>query len=286
MGQNTSEKRYSYVDLLRGLAAVSRQLSAAGKPTFVQRIANVCFRPKADIGRVTANVDCRRFRLPYGTAMPILLVLALSAGAAGPPPSSSTEAKRTLRDYALCTAKHHRSLVSTAVVEDWSTAMMIKQQLITPDCLSEGTLTAYPLSMMRAFGEALAVTEKYEIPPAQVASAPALVSRQPDYPSKLTAKNMGKEVEEYRIYNMEQRLGECVIHQDASSARSLLNTRIGATEEQVAARKLIPALSRCVEAGVTVELTAEVIREAVALAYYRMEMAARGIVWRPDVAKK
>jgi hypothetical protein len=211
----------------------------------------------------------------------ILLVFAFSAAEAAPPPSSSTEARRTLHDYAMCTVKHRRIAATTAVVEDWPPAMMSKRGLITSDCLNEGMMQTFPLSLLSAFGEALAVTDKDELPPAQVATAPELAIRQPEYPPKLKAQELAEEVEENRVYDTEQQLGECVVHQDPSDARALLGTRIGAKDEEVAARTLVPALSHCVQAGVTIELTPEVIREAVGVAYYRMEMAVRGTIWRP-----
>lgn len=92
---------------------------------------------------------------------------------------------------------------------------------------------------------------------------------------------MAKEVRAYDSYHAEQRLGECVVHADPSNSRSLLDTRIGGKEEQAAALELVPALSRCVASGAQIALTPEIIREAVGLAYYRMEMAVRGITSRP-----
>ena len=74
-----------------------------------------------------------------------------------------------------------------------------------------------------------------------------------------------------------------MVHQDASNSRFLLDTKIGGSDEQAAAMRLVPALSHCVAAGLQIELTPEIIREAIGASYCRMEMAARGVLWRPEI---
>lgn len=211
-----------------------------------------------------------------------MILLAFALTGVTTPPTSSSEARRMLQDYARCTVKHQRSLAAKAVVEDWPPSQMASRHLLIADCLhSDRTLTAYPPALMSALGEALAVSEPNELGPVQVATAPALAHRQPEYASNLTPDQLAQQTKRFEVHRTEQVLGECVVHADPTDSRALLGTRIDSEEENSAARKLVPALSGCLSRGVTLALTPEIIREAVGLAYYRLEAAARGIIWRP-----
>jgi len=230
----------------------------------------------------------RRIRM-HTKALAIITVVAIGLpdAVSGAPPSSSVEARRTLQRYARCTVKHKRQLASSAVVEDWPTSMLIAKKLIVSDCLTgEGVLSTLPAAMNAALGEALAVSEQNELPPAQVAAAPALAIRAAQYPSNIRPDQMKKVADSYQTYVTEAKLGECVVRGDPANSRLLLDTKIGGNDELAAATRLVPALSRCVAAGVRIELTSEIIREAVGVSYYRMEMAARGQMWRPSAATK
>jgi hypothetical protein len=70
-------------------------------------------------------------------------------------------------------------------------------------------------------------------------------------------------------------MGECVVRTDPASSRALLDSKPLAPEEQRAIETLMPALGRCVDTSVTLELDRASLRGAIALNYLRLAKAPR-----------
>jgi hypothetical protein len=219
------------------------------------------------------------------------IAIGAAAAAVDASKGSSLDARLSLEAFARCTVSSKRSLTNKAVIEDWSVPMMINRNVITAECLDAGTLSVTPGPMKAALSEALLKTENDQLDPAQVAQAPALSLRAIDFrhasngddPPPPQPKIKPEEIKQhYDEYVNLARFGECAVHTDSANARALLGTKIGSKEEMAEARVLAPALSKCLVAGATVTLNPETIRTAAGLAYYRMEQASRGSLWRAE----
>jgi hypothetical protein len=70
-------------------------------------------------------------------------------------------------------------------------------------------------------------------------------------------------------------LGECVVRRSPTQALQLFRTNVGSAEETTAFSALNPAISACVPAGSTVELTKASLRGTIGVNYYRLANAPR-----------
>lgn len=222
-----------------------------------------------------------------------MLASASAAAVATPRNESSPEARRVLGAFARCVVNAKRPLASAAMIEDWSMPMMIERQLITSDCLNSGTLNPSDSALKGSIGEWLALTERDEIPPSQVATAPSIIMRGQDFRPASNGDaprfpafkhDPAKESLQHQRAILIAKIGECVIRADASGARALLSTTVGSKKEEATAGDLEGSVSQCAPSGIPPALSAEAIRTAVGLSYYRMEMATRGVNWGPPAA--
>ena len=228
--------------------------------------------------------------------------LALAGFAATPAQAKENhEARRVLADFAECVVKDSSAIVSRAIIEDWDTGTLIahKSWPIKPDCLRSAgfvsQLRASQHMMKAAIAEQLVLRDKIEVQAAGLSALAPLTYRMPT-PVATVDRRTGKALDTEAVERQKKaiaaklgaialtQLGECVVQANPSGVRSVLASPIGKPEELAAIKAITPAMGQCLPKDFGLALDRSSVRSAVALSYYRMAMATRGVVWAGDPA--
>ena len=224
-----------------------------------------------------------------------------SAAIAKPPPKgaykfSEEEAQAAMRDYVACSVKASPALASQAVVEDWETRQLIGQgsKLVSPACTRAaglvGQMRFQPEIFRAAAAERLIVVNSTIAPTKEVLAPLAPLAYHMPWPVKtvddkgkpLSAEAIAKQQEGYNhrlAVIAGQQIGECTVKADPQTVRKLFDTADNSDAELAAMKALTGILPGCVPAQKKFSFNRQSLRGSLAMAYYRLAMASKGVVW-------
>ncbi len=202
------------------------------------------------------------------------------------PTALSPEQVRKLQhDFAVCVVKQDHDRASQYVLDRDSAEFPSKYRgLLDPDCLfhSDGLSASVDEVGLRmndprlVLADALIAAESGQITADRVASAtpPKAMTVDPmDYQPKPGAKpedlselqkNQAEAGARIRLY----KFGECVVRKNPTGSDQLVRSEINSAGEQAAFQALMPAFSDCLDKGVEITFSAEVLRGVVAYSFY------------------
>lgn len=198
-------------------------------------------------------------------------------------------------EYGDCVVNRYPKQASEALLTNIDDEKLIRRKgvLIISDCIMpvKGTMRMMMLQADRvryAIADALVKRELANRPVPRVSAIPALEHWDTGpAPSAVSpaGKNLGKAefeaaLRKYReksAFTAFSRFGECVVRADAQAAKALLATWPESKPEVTAFQQLRPALAGCLPQGQTIAFTKLSLRGTVAVNYYRLAAAARGM---------
>lgn len=218
------------------------------------------------------------------------LMLALAPGL------GEDDSRRAMADYARCAADEQPDMAARAVVEDWHVGDFTRN---APTMLEGGCLRAAGLvSRMRfraenfraGLAERLIARDPALAPTAgQLAALPPLKYHLPwpvrttdDKGRPLKAKAIQAQTKAYQQklgIVAGQQVAECVVKANPAAVRPLFATRVASREEKAALGGLTGLFAGCIPAGKQMSFDINSMRGTLALAYFRLAMAARGVLW-------
>lgn len=238
----------------------------------------------------------------------LMAAVGLAASADARPPRqdayqlSEAETREAMESYAKCSVKAAPQLASTAVVEDWDRKLLIGtgSKLVSPDCTRAAGFIRSLRFEANIYRALLAETLIKRDPAVAVAAdalkgMPTLAYRQPWPVETVDAK--GKPLDAEAIARQQQgydrrvgaiagqQIGECVVRANPAGVRSVYDTKSGSAEELAALKALAPVLPGCVPANKKFSFDRASLRGSLALAYYRLAMASKGVTWAGEPAK-
>lgn len=218
--------------------------------------------------------------------MNLLLLMSAAAAAAAPAPSanwrtsSPEEARKILQSFASCAADAEPAIARRFVLLREGERLGEKeyQRLFDGRCLGflGGQMRMRAWRSRAAIAEALirrnpAAFRSVAIlaaPPIDWASAPALLD------AKADPATVAREAEIILAETQMSALGECVVRADPSAAFDVVQSKIDSDQEMSKLRALAPKIAGCVQQGQTISFNRTNLRSAMALAYYRLAVAA------------
>jgi 23S rRNA pseudoU1915 N3-methylase RlmH len=180
---------------------------------------------------------------------------------------TTTDARRTTRDYGVCVLKRFPKYGERVALEPVHTDEYQKllKRMVIDDCLSLGELT-FPLNVVRsAVIEALYFNEYGRGGPTDFSQVPPI-----DYLAGYPAELPGNA----RTTLALAKFGDCVSRKDSVNARALAVSIPGSADETQRFRFLSPSFNGCVVQGEKLTFSKSVIRGAVAEGLYRLSRAA------------
>ncbi len=180
---------------------------------------------------------------------------------------TTTDARRTTRDYGACVLKRFPKYGERVALEPVHTEEYEKllKRMVIDDCLSLGELS-FPLNVVRsAVIEALYVNQYGRSGPTDFSQVPP-VDYLAGYPAELPANA--------RTIVALAKFGDCVSRKDSENARALAVSIPGSPDETQRFRFLSPTFNGCVVQGEKLTFSKSVIRGAVAEGLYRLSRAA------------
>jgi len=203
-----------------------------------------------------------------------------------PPKALSTEQVRTLQhDFAVCVVKQDHDRASQYVLDRDGALFPPKYRgLLDPKCLfrSDALSASVDEAGMKindprfVLADALIAAESGQITADRVAAAtspramtvdPMLYQPKPGAkPEELSElqKSQAEAGARIRLYNF----GECVVRKNPTGADQLVRSEINSAGENAAFQALMPAFSDCLDKGVEITFSAEVLRGVVAYNFY------------------
>lgn len=230
------------------------------------------------------------------------LALLASAAPAQRLKLSDKDSRQVMADFARCVVKERAPLASRAVVEDWDSERIIAEggKLLPPTCVNAAGLIdalRFPAPTIRAglAEQFLLADPAIALTADSVAAAVPLAYRQPwpiatvdkkGRPLKAEAiERQSAAVAEKQMLIRGQQVGECVVRANPAAVRAIFATEIAGSAEIEAFKLLAPVLPKCVPARTQMAFSRNSLRAALALSYYRMAMAARGIAWMGEAPR-
>lgn len=198
-------------------------------------------------------------------------------------------------DYGTCVVRRKHDSAATALSRNLDNADLMKfyPELVDGRCmdgppLARTTRVRFQGDEFRyAIADALVRKDLASLPPPAVASVPPLDHREPTLPSRVDAKGHALNEREYQqavqAYEREtaftyvSRLGECIVRANPAEARDLLATKPESPEENSSFVAMGGAISSCVNNGEKLSLNKLILRGTIAVNYYRLATAARGM---------
>jgi hypothetical protein len=180
---------------------------------------------------------------------------------------TTTDARRTTRDYGVCVLKRFPKYGERIALDPVHTDEYDKllKRMVIDDCLSLGELS-FPLNVVRsAVIEALYVNEYGRSGPTDFLQVPPI-----DYLAGYPAELPGNA----RTIVALAKFGDCVSRKDSINARALAVSIPGTAEETQRFRFLSPSFNGCVVQGEKLTFSKSVIRGAVSEGLYRLSWAA------------
>lgn len=226
-------------------------------------------------------------------------VLFLSIALAVAPQASATEARAIQQRYGDCVTEQNSREARAFVLEHLDNSRntptgRLVEKLSDGSCLVKaagnvgGRLRMPGDTMRYALADSLIRRELLSSPPIADASGIAslahpVVDADAIMKSPVAVGGKDGQMERERRLAMAQavtamsQLGECVVRLSPAEALQLFRTNAGSTEESTALAALNPAISACVPAGSTVELTKASLRGTIGVNYYRLANAPRAV---------
>lgn len=180
---------------------------------------------------------------------------------------TTTDARRTTRDYGVCVLKRFPKYGERVAMEPVHTEEYEKllKRMVIDDCLSLGELT-FPLNVVRsAVIEALYVNQYGRSGPTDFSQVPP-IDHLAGYPAELPANA--------RTIIALAKFGDCVSRKDSANARALAVSIPGSPDENQRFRFLSPTFNGCVVQGEKLTFSKSVMRGAVTEGLYRLSRAA------------
>jgi hypothetical protein len=219
-----------------------------------------------------------------------------SAVQAEPLKLSDKESRQVMADFARCVVTERPQVASQSVVEDWDAKQIIGagSKLMPPTCVrAAGLISAlrFQASNARAaLAEQLILRDTEVALTAERAAPVAPLAYHQPWPVEtvdkkgrpLGAKDIERQItaiSEKRAAIAGQQFGECVVRANPPAVRSVFATKVGDGAELEAIKALSAVLPACVPAGKRLSIDRNSLRGILALSYYRMAMAARGVGW-------
>jgi hypothetical protein len=203
-----------------------------------------------------------------------------------PPKTLSIQQVRTLQhDFAVCVVKQNHALASQYVLDRDGALFPTKYRgLLDPDCLFKSDAVAASADAVGmemndprlALADALIAAESGQITADRVASAtspkamtvdPVLYQPKPGAKPEILAELQKSQAEveaRIRLY----KFGECVVRKNPADANQLVRSEINSADEKAAFQALMPAFSDCLDKGVEITFSEEVLRGVVAYNFY------------------
>jgi hypothetical protein len=179
---------------------------------------------------------------------------------------TTTDARRTTRDYGVCVLKRFPKYGERVALEPVHTDEYEKllKRMVIDDCLSVGELS-FPLNVVRsAVIEALYINEYGRSGPTDFSQVPP-IDYLAGYPSELPGNA--------RTTLALAKFGDCVSRKDSMNARALAVSIPGSADETQRLRFLSPSFNGCVIQGEKLTFSKSVIRGAVSEGLYRLSRA-------------
>lgn len=179
---------------------------------------------------------------------------------------TTTDARRTTRDYGVCVLKRFPKYGERLALEPVHTDEYDKllKRMVIDDCLSLGELS-FPLNVVRsAVIEALYFNEYGRSGPTDFSQVPPI-----DYLAGYPAELPGNA----RTTLALAKFGDCVSRKDSMNARALAVSIPGSADETQRFRFLSPSFNGCVVQGEKLTFSKSVIRGAVSEGLYRLSRA-------------
>lgn len=228
-----------------------------------------------------------------------ILLLVSATAATAVPRLSEEDSRRALADYARCAAAEQPELASRAVVEEWSGGALSDKgrTMLEGDCLRAAGLVSRMRfraeNLRAALAEQLIRGDPSLAPdPAQLAILAPLNYHLP-WPVR-TVDGKGRPLKAKAIqaqteaFNQRagiiagQHVAECVVKANPHGVRAVFTTKVASKEETAALSAIGGQFAPCIPAGKQMSFDRNSLRGILALAYYRLAMAARGIVWNGE----
>lgn len=228
--------------------------------------------------------------------MGLMLLLAQTAATPSAPREFSVHDTRLMiDDYGRCVVRRKHDSVATAISRNLDNADLMKYypELIDGRCmdgppLARKTRVRFQGDEFRyALADALVRNDLASAPPPAVATIPPLDHRDPTPPSRVDEKGRAVSDRYYQqaldayqrdaAFSYASRLGECIVRANSSEARDLLATKPESPAETSSFVAMGDALTSCVDNGEKLSLNKLVLRGIVAVNYYRLVTAARGL---------
>lgn len=226
-----------------------------------------------------------------GTAPLLMTVSAAPAPSSAPPQL----ARQAITEFARCVAKRHPREAADYVLRKntpISATIWAERRLADRVCVPGGSnrddakaLLKLPAELRAVLAEVL-VREEFPTFDASLINAAQplgyanlVESLWPADACKKCKPDRLKEFEEMRAKASALMaplvFGECAVRTDPANAHRLLMTEADSAEETSALRALGVAFAQCVSGGIKFTTTRKVVREALALNYYRLAHAPR-----------
>lgn len=234
-----------------------------------------------------------------GAHLVVILIAALLPAVASAAQSGSAQVlPQSIADFAQCVVKRHRDEASDYVLRrtsrPWQVTSSAERRLGDSHCIpptisrEDGRLLLkmHEKEQLRpAFAEALV---RNEFP---TADASVIITAQPlDYgklvdslwPPDACKNCRGQQLKDFENARARSAalmapliFGECIVRTDPANAHKLLMTLPASAEETSVIGALQPSFSNCVAEGQQLSTTRSVVRDVVALNYYRLARAPR-----------
>lgn len=234
------------------------------------------------------------------------LLLAPAVAFAAPKPDFDAKDTRAIAyDYAGCTVKRRHAQAREVILANLDNSAILKRYpaLARGECLvdatqkktSSGVEMRFPGDTIRyGLADALFATDLAAVAPRDLSAAAPLTHARVDEseyepePGKKISKRRAEEMEKARSIAVGSaaisRFGECVVRRDSRNSHKLLAAKPTTSEESRAFADLQPAFEACLAAGRTFKTNRTMMRETIAINYYRLAFAP--LAPKADVARR
>ena len=223
-------------------------------------------------------------------AMAVMLTIAplgVSEARVGMRKFTEAEARQAAKFMGECTVKREHDLARGFVMAggDWKALNVRRDRIVQNECLPKSNMVTLMTNdaYAGAIAEALIHADGVGTPSASAVASSALTypeptpvrttdkSGQPLSQDKIDSQNKG--IERRMIANNRLRLGECIVRHEAALSRGILDTQLDTPSELAAIKALVPAMTQCLPSGQTVGFDRATLRNAIAVAVYRLSQA-------------
>lgn len=240
------------------------------------------------------------------TITAVMLASLASTAMARPPRGNSyklseQEAQTAMRDYVGCAVKSSPQLASQAVVEDWEGGRLIGEgsRLVSSDCVRAAgfvrQMRFQPEIFRALIAERLIQRDPTLAPTREALTGVGSLAYNMPWPVR-TMDSKGKPLDADAIAKQQQgydrrvgaiagqQVGECVVKADPALVRPVFATEAGSEAELSVLKGLTGLLPACVPANKKFSFDRQSLRGSLAMAYYRLALASKGVIWAGNPA--